>query len=279
MTGTRILDTAPSFDRFAAAAALESPFIREQMWRELYQAAHAEVFSGLAPTVQTARLPSTMVRELARVRRTVRAAAAALTPVLETVDALVRDTLGAPDAPSPLHVLVVGDGSINATVGRVGEDVAVFHFLEWFRSADISALLAGHEGAHAWHEIILGNAGPSDDVAWTLFSEGLAIRTSRATAPDRPEPDYFWYGHRGFVPWVAWCREHRTRLRKAVRERLDDPASLDQLFGGISFEDHIRVGYFVADDVVGSLSMPLAALAHLTVAEAREAVVRQLDAG
>ena len=35
----------------------------------------------------------------------------------------------------------------------------------------------------------------ADDMAWLVFSEGLATQTSRAAVPGQPEIDYFWYGH------------------------------------------------------------------------------------
>lgn len=268
----RIIDTDVAFEEFAEAAALESPFVREQMWHDRYEGAHPEIFAAFYAGQGAQRRPLAMVRELARVRRQARLGAAVLTAAIEEIDPRVRAVLDVPETPAPLHILLVGAGSVNATVGRVGADVAVFHCLEWVGSEQGSRVLTAHETAHAWHEITLGVPGDDSDVAWTAFSEGLAILASRAAVPDRPETEYFWYGLPGYDDWLAWCRQHGAVLRAGLRERLDDPGAAEAFFGGQPYEGNRRVGYFLAAELLVETGRSLPELAHLSVAEARELV-------
>ena len=116
----------------------------------------------------------------------------------EAIDPALATALGISLEPSPLHVLLVGSFMTNATVSRVGDDVAVFHCLEWFQSPEGTRVLVAHEGSHGWHEIALerrGERAPDDDMAWMVFSEGMATEASRAAVPGMEAIDYFWYGH------------------------------------------------------------------------------------
>ena len=268
----RLIDTSPAFEEFAAAVALESPLTREQMWGEKYEAASPEIFEAFG-TRSASRRPPSMLRELARVRNQARAGAAALNQVLEGVETAVRTVLDLPPEPAPIHVLLVGDGSVNATVGRLGGEVAVFHCLEWFRTPAGASVLAAHEDTHAWHEIMLGVSPPENDLAWVTFSEGLATVVSKAAVPGQSDADYFWYGHPGFDGWMSWCQENRERLRAAVVDRLDDDSATETFFGAGDVDGRPRVGYFVAADLVTSLGRPLPELLRLSVDEAK-AVMR-----
>jgi len=267
-----IIDTAPAFEAFAESAALESPFTREQLWRDRYEAAHPDVFASFYAGDVSPRRPLAQVRELARVRRQAAAAAAALAPVINEVDETVRTMLGLPAEPAPAHVLLVGGGSVNASVGRLGGGVAVFHCLEWFRAAEDWRVLAAHETTHAWHEIALDGTPPDDDLAWITFSEGLAVRGSQEAVPGRAECDYFWYGHAGFDRWLAWCHEHEAQLRSHLRERLTDASAADALFGAGRYEGHSRTGYFVAARLLADTQHSLAELVRLTTTEASDLI-------
>ena len=269
---TRIVDTAPTFAECAAAAALEAPFVRERMWRERYENAHPDVFDAFYAGVSSRRRPVAQVRELRRVRENARAGAAAMEALIADVEPAVRAALGVAETPAPVHVLLVGTGSVNASVGRLGEDVAVFHCLEWFKSADDWRVLAAHETAHALHEIRLGARPPEDDLAWTAFSEGLAVLASQRAVPDRSDQDYYWYGHPGFRGWMEWCREHRDQLRAHLRDHLDDFSIAETLFGAEKHQGHLRTGYFTATDLLASTGRPLAELVALDVDGAREVV-------
>lgn len=268
----RIVDTAPAFEAFAGSAALESPLIREQLWRERYEAAHPDVFAAFYAGDASPRHPLAQVRELSRVRRQAREGAAALGTVIDEVEETVRVLLDSPREPSPTHVLLVGGGSVNASVGRLGDQVAVFHCLEWFRSAEDWRVLAAHETAHAWHEITLGITPPDEDLAWITFSEGLAVRASQEAVPGHPMCDYFWYGHPGFDAWLAWCQEHREQLRSHLRDHLDDPSAANALFGSQDHQGHSRTGYFVAGELLAGTGRPLSELVRLPVDEARDLV-------
>ena len=270
----RIVDTTPAFEEFAAAAFLESPVMREQQWVERYEAAHPDVFAAFYAEQGQPERGNPLVRELSRVRQQAREGGAATKAVIEEVEPAVARALGLPETPSPVHVLMVGRFTANAVVGRLDGEVALFHCLEWFRSEEGSRVLVAHEDAHAWHEIALGDS-PPDDPAWTAFSEGMAIHTSRTVVPGRAEEDYFWYGHPGFEDWLPWCTEHRGEVMTLFASSLDDPDATENFFGGGLVEGRWRVGYFVADELVRELERPLPELARMGVDEAR-AAIRQL---
>ncbi|MEO7837642.1 MAG: hypothetical protein ABIS21_08395 [Acidimicrobiales bacterium] len=273
---TRIINTVPAFEAYARTAFLESSALREQQWQERYEGAHAEVFAAFYAEEPATDGRKALVRELSSLRQRVGEAGTAMTEILEEVDPQIQTALGVKATSSPVHVLIVGPSSTNAVVGRLGDDVALFHCLEWFRSAEGARVLAAHEGAHAWHEITLGEDTPSDDAAWMAFSEGMAIQASRAVAPGRADDDYFWFGYDGFEDWLAWCRDRRDELVGRFAGALGDPDAVDTFFGAGLVDRHWRVGYFVADEVVTGLGRTLPELAAMSVAEGREAVCKAL---
>jgi hypothetical protein len=274
----------PAFEGFARKAGVESPYRRELLWKDLYQAAHLDVFAGLEEAIpgSTAGLPA-MVRELSRVRTRAKEAAPVMRDIIAEVDPRLVALMGVPAEPSPLHVLMVGAFTTNSAVGRVGEDVAVFHCVEWFQSADGARALVAHETAHAWHRLALQRAAqvvpPDGDLAWTIFYEGLATQASRAAAAGLPEVDYFWYGHPEVEEWLPWCTEHAGELRTQLGDGLNDPKAVDTFFGAGFVAGRWRVGYYLADRLVGGLGRTLPELVALSVSDAREAVFEALATG
>lgn len=268
----RIVDTSPAFEAFARTAFLESAALREQQWQDRYEAAHGEVFEAFYAKEPSTDGRKALVRELSSLRQRVAEAAPAMRAILEEVDPEVQKALGVKTKSSPVHVLIVGASSTNAVVGRLGDDVALFHCLEWYRSPEGARVLAAHEDAHAWHEIALGEQPPGDDPTWMAFSEGMAISASRAVVPGRADDDYFWFGYDGFEDWLPWCQERRDELVGKFAEALDDPDAFDTFFGAGLVEGRWRVGYFVADEVVKGLGRSIPELAAMSVPEAREAV-------
>ena len=217
-----------------------------------------------------------MVKELSSIRNRVREATPVMTEAIEELDPQLGELLGLPPEPSPVHVLMVGTFTTNALVARLGGDVAVFHCLEWFQTPEGARVVVAHEGSHGWHQIALEGAGQSppsdDDMAWMVFSEGLATQVSRAAVPDAEEIDYFWYGHPEAQDWLPWCQEHVDELRKHVRASLDIAEAVDTFFGAGLVDGKWRVGYYLADQIVGSLGRPLPELAAMSVDEAKAAV-------
>jgi hypothetical protein len=271
----------PAFEAFARKAGLESPLRRELLWKDHYQAANADVFKAFdAATGQSDGGPSeggmaAMVKELSGIRTRVREAGPLMTEIIGELDPELGTLLGLPPEPSPVHVLMVGTFTTNAVVARLGGDVAVFHCLEWFQTPEGTRVLVAHEGTHGWHEIALEAAGqtpPADDLAWMVFSEGLATQASRAAVPDAAEIDYFWYGHPEAQGWLPWCQQHVEELRKHVRAALDIPEAVETFFGGGLVDGKWRVGYYLADQLVAGLGASLPELAALTVDDARQAV-------
>lgn len=273
----RIIDTVPAFEAYARTAFLESSGLREQQWQERYEAAHFDVFASFYAKEPATAGRKALVRELSSLRQRVAEAGTAMTRILEEIDPKVKEALGITQATSPLHVLLVGPSSTNAVVGRLHDEVALFHCLEWFRSEEGARILAAHEGAHAWHEIQLGEEPPTDDPAWMAFSEGMAIHASRAVVPGQPEDDYFWFGYDGFEDWLPWCRERRDELIGRFAEALDDPGAVDTFFGAGLVDGRWRVGFFVADEVVKGLGCALPELAAMSVGEGAQAVRKALE--
>jgi hypothetical protein len=274
----------PEFEAFARKAGFESPFIREMLWLEIYRGAHPDVFAGLDKAVSGSSngLPA-MVRELSRVRARAKQASPVMRGIIEEVDPMLAEVMGLPAEPSPLHVLMVGGFTTNSAVGRVGDDIAVFHCVEWFQTANGARALVAHEATHAWHQLALRQAGqtlpPDQDLAWTTFSEGLATQVSRAAAPHLPEVDYFWYGHPEGQDWLAWCEEHVAELRGHLLADRDLPGTAETYFGAGLVDGRWRVGYYVADRLVAGLGRTLPELVALPVDDARQAVIDALASG
>ncbi|MGI9032595.1 MAG: hypothetical protein ACR2HY_02710 [Acidimicrobiales bacterium] len=267
-----IVDTIPAFEAFAKKANLETPIRRETLWKERYESEFPEVFEAFNAEHGSAEGRAALVKELGNVRRRVAEAGPVMRSAIEESDAALPRVLGLEPEPSPLHVLLVGSFATNAAVGRVGDDVAVFHCLEWFQSPEGARVLVAHEASHAWCEAATGEVFPEDDAAALAFAEGVAIAASRAVVPDRPDDDYFWYGHPDVEHWLPWCREHRDELADAFASGLDDPETVEAFFGGGFVENQWRTGYFVADQIVRHLGLPLPELARMTVADGQAAV-------
>jgi hypothetical protein len=272
----RIRDTIPAFEAFARKAGLESPLRRELLWKDTYQAANTDVFKGFSAASGGGNDGlAAMVRQFSEVRQRVREAAPLMTRIIEEVDPAVARVMAVDTDPEPLHVLMVGTFATPSTVGMVGDDVAVFHCLEWFQTAEGTRVLVAHEDTHAWHQIAMtqrGEQAPEDDLAWMVFSEGFATRVSRAAVPDAPEIDYFWYGHPESQGWLPWCQEHVDELAKHVRASLDIPEAIETFFGAGLVDGKWRVGHYLADQLVASLGKSLPELAAMRVDEARDAV-------
>jgi len=249
---------------------------RERLWESHYQAANADVFKAFnQATGGSGGGTAAMVKELSGIRTRAREAAPVMVEILDELDPRLGKLLELPEEPSPVHVLMVGTFTTNAVVARLGEDIAVFHCLEWFQTREGTRVLVAHEGTHGWHEIALERAGqtvPTDDMAWMVFSEGLATQASRAAVPEAAEIDYFWYGHPEAQGWLPWCQDHIDELRKHVRASLDIPEAVETFFGGGLVDGKWRVGYYLADQVVSGMGRSPAELAALSVDEARQAV-------
>jgi hypothetical protein len=268
----RIIDTVPEFVAFAKKSTIETPIRREALWRERYESHHPEVFDAFNAEHGSPEGRTALARELSTVRARVESAAPAVRASVEDVDPALAEALGLPPEPSPVHVLLVGSFATNAAVGRVGDDVAVFHCLEWFQSPEGARVLVAHEATHAWCQLATGEVFPEDDAAALAFAEGVAIAASRQVVPDRPPEEYFWYGHGEVEHWLPWCREHHEQLLDTFAAGLDAPETVEAFFGGGFVETQWRVGYYVADELVSSLGKPLPELARMGVDEGRAAI-------
>lgn len=274
----RILDTIPDFVDLAQAAFLQDRMTRRFLWEERYRDRHPKVFEAFFSGYGDPEQVPAVTHKLSDVRKTVEEAAPVMPGLIDEVEPALRDALGVDDVPDPLHVLMVGTFSANAFVTRVDGDVAVLHCLEWFGEPGTAKVLVAHEDTHALHESLLG-ARPPEDPAWTAFAEGVAIQASRAVVPDRPEDDYFWYGVAGFEDWLPWCSEHRDALLQRFGTALDEEGATEAFFGGGMVEGRWRVGFYLADELVGGLGMQLPELVRMSVDEGRAAIRDSLGAG
>lgn len=272
-----ILDTTGTFESYARKAFLEGPAVRERLWVTDYEVPLTDVLEAFYACSADRKGRSAVVRELSEVRSRVRTAGPAVRQAIEDVEPVVRALLDVPDEPAPVHVLMVGPYSTNAVVGAMGDDVAVFHCLEWFHPEQATPVLVAHEDTHAWHRLVLG-APPDEDAAWLAFSEGVATQVSRRAVPDRAPDDYYWYGHAGFEEWLPWCTEHRDELLARFASEIDDPAAADTWFGSGLVDGRWRVGYYVADQLMATVSGSLPDLVRLDAAAARDVVRVALSA-
>jgi hypothetical protein len=167
---------------------------------------------------------------------------------------------------------MVGTFTTNAAVGRLNDEVTVFHCLEWFQTAAGARILVAHETTHAWHELALGVKPPEDDAAWLAFYEGLAIAASREVVPGRPDLEYYWYGHEDVETWLDFCQERHDDLLEHFRASLDAPETVETYFGGGMIQGQWRVGFYLADELVRSLNRPLPELVAMSVDEGRQAI-------
>ena len=266
-----MLDTLADFESYARKAALATPFLREEMWKDKYEKAHPDVFKAFYATHGSPTGRAAIVRELSRVRTRLDEAAPVVRDAIKDVDDRMPQLLGVPSDPSPLHVLMVGTFTTNAAVGRLNDDIAVFHCLEWFQTPEGERVLVAHETTHAWHELALG-AAPPDDAAWMAFSEGLAIAASRELVPDRPELEYYWYGHGDVEHWLDFCRDNHDRLMDHFAASIDVPETVETYFGGGMIEGQWRVGFYLADELVKDLGKSLPQLAAMSVDDGRAAI-------
>jgi hypothetical protein len=267
---TRLLDTTAAFEQFAKQAFLQPMPLRTDLWHREYEGAHPEVFEALRKECGELAVTA-VVRNLSQVRKMADEAGSKMPELIEEVEPSVQQALDAPDTDRPLHVLVVGTYTANALVTEIGDDVALLHCLEWYSGPESARVLIAHEDTHAWHRLIT-RWPKADDLAWRAFAEGLAVRISREVVPDRPEEEYFWYGVKGFEHWLPWCRDNRDELLQRFHDALDDPDAVDAFFGAGFVDGHWRVGFFLADELVGRLETPLRDLVRWSSDDARGAI-------
>lgn len=273
---TRLLDTTAAFEQFAKKAFLEPVPVRTDLWRRHYEEAHPEVFEALRAECGELAVTA-IVRNLSQVRRMADEAGSVMPKLIEEVEPAVQQALDTPDAPRPLHVLLVGTYTANALVTDIGDDVALLHCLEWYSGPESAKVLIAHEDTHAWHRLVSGEP-ETGDLAWRAFAEGLAVRVSREVVPDQPEEEYFWYGVKGFEHWLPWCRDNRDELFQRFHDALDDEDAVEAFFGAGFVDGHWRVGFFLADELVGHLESPLRDLVRWSPDDARAAIRELLGA-
>lgn len=273
----RMVDTLASFEAFARKANLETPYVREGLWKDKYEATHPDVFEAFYAGHGSPSGRAAVVRELTAVRKRVDAAAPVVRDAIKDVESRLPELVGRPPEPSPVHVLMVGTLTTNAAVGRLGDDVAVFHCLEWFQNAEGARVLVAHETTHAWHELALGSVPGDDDAAWMAFSEGVAIAASRALYPGEAELAYFWYGHGDVDTWLEWCRDNRAKLLEHFGASLDAAGTAETYFGGGTIDGQWRAGFYIADELVTSLGKTLPELFALSADEGRAAIRQAIE--
>jgi hypothetical protein len=130
-----IIDTAGDFEEYARRAALKGMVDRELLWRQLYEGGRPELFEAFRASPGVGEDRHALVRDLSSLREQARRAAPVVRQMVQEVEPAVAEALGLPPDPAPVHVLLVGNASINAVVGRLDGDVALFHCLTLHFSA------------------------------------------------------------------------------------------------------------------------------------------------
>ncbi|HUQ64433.1 MAG TPA: hypothetical protein VM121_11820 [Acidimicrobiales bacterium] len=268
-----LLDTTADFDTFARKVGLDTPLEREVQWKARYESAYPLVFRAFYTGGGSPDGRPAVARELSRIKRRVAEAAPVMRAHIEEIDPVLGETLGMPPDPSPLHVLMVGTFSTNAVVAKVGDDIAVLHCLEFYQTPEGAKVLVAHEATHAWQRLATGDEQPPEtDPGWLAFSEGVATRASRELVPGVDETDYFWYGHPEVEDWLPWCQENRDKLLERFAGGFDESWTYEAFFGAGRVDDHWRVGYFVADEIVRRIDKPLSELVKMGVDEGKAEV-------
>lgn len=256
---------------------------QEQLWHELYQARHPDVFEVYQDyggrLDRDDRLAAALVCFPAHLSTLEPLIYQAPKLVIRTAEA-TRQVFGAAPAELPF-VLMVGLFRSNGWADLLRGRQTAFLALEQFATPQALEITVAHETAHVLH---LGEDPArwnEHDVGEKLFKEGLAVCASEQVVPGLTAGEYLWFGP-GFEDWVTRCTERWAELREEVLRDLDrqDEATADRHFTyfpdqlGERGERPTRAGYFVGYQVVSYLTRrhSLRELASWSPTEAKEAV-------
>ena len=131
---------------------------------------------------------------------------------------------------------------------------------DWTDPVTVTAL-AEHEIAHLLHGNWRRRAGrrgveSQSGAWWQLYTEGFATAC---------EMELGTIGKHHTVgcqrEWVAWCREHRTRLARLFLRSVGHPTRIRRFFGSwYPLDGHIETGYFLGREVIeewrGTATLP-----------------------
>ncbi|HEX6596823.1 MAG TPA: hypothetical protein VF045_07800, partial [Acidimicrobiales bacterium] len=86
-------------------------------------------------------------------------------------------------------------------------------------------------------------------------------------------------GHGEVDTWLDWCSEHHQDLIDHFGASIDVPDTVETYFGGGMIQGQWRVGFYLADQLVRSLDLPLPTLVAMSVDEGKAAIRQVLASG
>jgi hypothetical protein len=230
-----IRDLSQSFFYFWDAAQGKDESEQLQLWQELYESRHAEVFQVYFSRPYWGRredLPEALKRykeDIDGIKKT----AKEVTQLISQIAARAQTAFAISEDEIEMDVIAfVGayyaDGFGFPINGRMTIFLALERLAE-YESDQMKALIA-HELSHGFHMEIAKNSHPrlfaeimKDpaqllQLAPGLFMEGLAVAASKRIVPRLNERAFLFYGRE---QW-EWCQENRARLVKLALKELEN---------------------------------------------------------
>lgn len=137
--------------------------------------------------------------------------------------------------------------------------------LNWQYEATMRALIY-HEIGHIWHKthgILCPEIRSSaEDSLVQLYQEGVAMVCEQILCEDDA------YYHQDKNGWLAWCKEHKTEIKREYLRRMENNESTQDFFGDwCDYHGHSDVGYYLGCEFVKYLQMhySLTEIANLPV--------------
>jgi hypothetical protein len=269
-------DLSPKFLAFYDAAVAEKadPERRFQLWKEKYG------FAALPPVPErdamARKLLDTAWPAYPEVLDRIRAGAPGMRP---EPGGLLREVAAKLGAEGPLKVRIVAyvggrekNAYFYADQGSLNVAVPIEEDPEW------RDLVLVHEMTHAVHHALAGfSEGWERSIARTLFTEGLAMRTTEALRPGRGDAAYL--EHR--PGWLAEAAGKRRAILEGLRPHLraSDSETVMRFTMGQGTTGTEREAYYAGWLVVGHLleqGKTLAELARLSEEQITTVVERAL---
>ncbi len=252
-----IEDITPDFFAFwdrAQGCGIED---QKRLWREMYEEKHSDIFGVYYGGFGDRRaLEEALIRytdEVPRIRSLLPNVGSLLADVVPRCAELF-DTRG-DELPC---VLMVGLFTSDAWAARLRGRGTFFLALEAVSKPPRLDITVAHEAAHTFHGRCSPAGAPAQaTVADTLFSEGLAVFSSRVACPGFAEPDYLLPD--AALPYIdspaAWIAECEAAWGYLRRRLLDDADRPNESHGGPYFRElpediPLRAGYFAGYRVV-----------------------------
>lgn len=213
----KVKDLSPKFLRFYELAKDADPERRWQLWEEHYN------FAAVPPTDWGKRLAREQLDacwdRYPEVMASIRAGAAGFRPEPSPLMEATAKLLEFHDDLEVVFVIYVGNLEVNAWAATVGGTSYVNFPLE-SNVQEWGPVFLPHEFTHVIHDRLSGGEGGwLRSLATSLMQEGVAIWTSKAITPGRPDWYYLSYHE---PEWMDRCRERDRAILAGIRPRLTE---------------------------------------------------------